>query len=380
MKVLHVGVGNLFGGIEALLVTQARFARLAPGLQQEFAVCFGGRLEDDLRAAGATVHRYDPMRLRYPWTVLRSRRGFGRLLDSARPDVVIAHSNWPNAAIGPAVKRRGIPLAFWLHDPYDPAYGVCRKSAKVRPDVAVANSRFNGERSLPRQFPGVPWQVNISASPPPSPGERGPARARVRRELGTPDDAVVIVQTSRLERWKGHEQHLAAAALLRDVPGWEVWFCGGTQRPAERAFLEELMARSEAEGIAPRVRFLGQRSDVADVISAADIHCQPNLEPEPLGLTFVEALYGGLPSVSMDWGGAAEIITPQCGVLVPPGDVPALAAALRSLIEDPAARARLGEAGPARAAELSEPGRHLERLRRILEPFAAAAAAGGPAR
>ena len=66
-------------------------------------------------------------------------------------------------------------------------------------------------------------------------------------------------------------------------------------------------------------------------------------------MTFVEALAAGLPSVSMDMGGAAEILTESCGVLVPRGDVPALASALARLIDDPGLRARLGENGPARA-------------------------------
>ena len=57
---------------------------------------------------------------------------------------------------------------------------------------------------------------------------------------------------------------------------------------------------------------------------AADIHCQPNTAPEPFGLVFVEALYAGLPVVTTALGGALEILTDACGVLVPAGDAPAL--------------------------------------------------------
>ena len=82
---------------------------------------------------------------------------------------------------------------------------------------------------------------------------------------------------------------------------------------------------------------------------SADIHCQPNTGPEPFGIAFVEALYAGLPVVTTRLGGALEIVNETCGVLVPPGDAGALAAALRRLIADPAERSRLGRAGPARA-------------------------------
>ena len=366
LKVLHVSAGNLYGGVEALMVSQARYAALEPGLSQEFALGYPGRFEDELRAAGATVHLYDAPRLSRPWTVMKARRQFGELLDRTRPNVVIAHSNWPNAIFGKTALRRGIPLVYWLHDAYLASSRMTRLAMRTRPDFVIANSQFNGETSGTKQFPGVPWETVLAASTPPTGVDRGAARARIREETGTPAGAVVIAQTSRLERWKGHTQLLEAAALLRDVDGWEVWFAGGVQRPHERAFYEELKAQAKATGIADRVKFLGQRPDIPEVVAAADIHCQANLEPEPLGLTFIEALYGGLPSVSMRMGGAAEILTEACGVLVEPGDVAGLAGALRSLIADPALRARLGAAGPARARALSDPGMHLAKLHGVL--------------
>lgn len=361
----------MFGGIEALLVTQARFAALEPGLEHEFALGFGGRLEDELVAAGGVIHRYPAPRLSRPWTVLRARARFRDILRRSRPDVVVAHSNWPHVLFGPTARRAGYPIAYWLHDSFKPDQVLDRLSTRTRPDLVVANSRFNAELSLPRQFPGVPWEVNVSASPAPQIADVPAVRARLRRELGTADGAVVIAQTSRLERWKGHAQLLAAAARLRDKAGWEIWLTGGVQRPHEQEFFDELKASAEAAGVADRVKFLGQRSDIPHVLAAADVHCQPNTHPEPLGLTFVEALHAGLPCVSMDFGGAAEIITADCGILVAPGDVEALASALGSLIESPELRARLGAAGPARASELCDPALHLGRLRRMLEPLAA---------
>ena len=185
---------------------------------------------------------------------------------------------------------------------------------------------------------------------------------RSAAQLGTPDDAVVVIQACRLERWKGHTLLLDALGRLRDRPDWIAWIAGGAQRPHERVYLAELEAQAAAAGIADRIRFLGQRADVPRLLAAADVHCQPNTGPEPFGIAFIEALYAGLPVVSTRMGGAAEIVTEDCGVLVEPGDAAALASGLRRLIADPSERVRLGKVGPARAAELCDPGRVLRRL------------------
>jgi glycosyltransferase involved in cell wall biosynthesis len=112
--------------------------------------------------------------------------------------------------------------------------------------------------------------------------------------------------------------------------------------------------------------FLGQRTDVARLLQAADVHCQPNTGAEPFGLAFVEALYAGVPVVTSDLGGATEIVTPACGVLVAPGDTAALTAALQALMDDPARRATLGAAGPARARALCDPDAQMTALERAI--------------
>jgi glycosyltransferase involved in cell wall biosynthesis len=95
---------------------------------------------------------------------------------------------------------------------------------------------------------------------------------------------------------------------------------------------------------------------------AADLYCQSNTGPEGFGLALVESLRAGLPVITSDFGGAAEIVNGVCGVLCPPGDAAAVAAALRGLIADPDRRRMLGAAGPRRAAELCDPARQLTAL------------------
>jgi glycosyltransferase involved in cell wall biosynthesis len=99
---------------------------------------------------------------------------------------------------------------------------------------------------------------------------------------------------------------------------------------------------------------LGQRSDVPDLLQAADLFCQPNTGPEPFGIVFIEALYAGLPVVSTNMGGAAEIIDESCGLLTDP-EPDAVADALYRLVTDSELRLRLASKAAKRARALCDP-------------------------
>ena len=74
MRLLHVYSGNLYGGIEAILVSLARYRALCPGLAQEFALCFDGRLSRELQTLGVPVHSVGEVRASRPLTIQRARR------------------------------------------------------------------------------------------------------------------------------------------------------------------------------------------------------------------------------------------------------------------------------------------------------------------
>lgn len=371
MRVLHCYSGNLYGGIESLLAALALRRDLAVGMVPEFVLCFEGRLADELRAAGAIVHQMGQVRFHRPWTVMRARRRLARLLATNPPNVVVCHACWPYALFSSVARRAGCPLVYWMHDRVCPGRWPERLSARTFPDMVIVNSQTTAG-SLFQLFPGAPHKVLYCPVAPPPILDRAEARARLRPELATAMEDVVIVQTSRLEPWKGHSFLIEALGQVRAEPGWVAWIAGGVQRPHERAYLNCLQVEARSAGIADRVRFLGQRSDVPHLLAAADIHCQPNTGPEPFGIAFIEALYAGLPVVSTRLGGAAEIVTAACGILVPPADSTALADALGALIADPQTRTRLGAAGPDRAHSLCDPALALDRLQKLLNRVAAA--------
>jgi glycosyltransferase involved in cell wall biosynthesis len=135
--------------------------------------------------------------------------------------------------------------------------------------------------------------------------------------------------------------------------------------------LDSLKTLAQRGGVADRIRFLGERTDVPAVLRAADIFCQPNTSPEPFGLSLVEALLAGLPVVTSGIGGAREIVDETCGVLTPPSDAVALAGTLRRLIVEPAVRRQLGAAAPLRPQAICDPSRQMRRIHAVLSSVAA---------
>jgi glycosyltransferase involved in cell wall biosynthesis len=365
MRVLHLYSGNLYGGIESFLTTMARSRHLAPEMEPEFGLCFRGRLWDELVATGVAVHHFGAVRLSRPWTLTRARERLRQVLADSRPLVVATHDSWPHTVFAPVARRAGLRLVHFLHGQADGRHWLGQLAGRTPPDLVVANSQFTAA-----SVRGVFRDAKVETCHYPVARFDDPfLRSAVRSELGADDKSVVILQASRLERWKGQAVHMAALARLRELPGWECWLAGGAQKLGEGQFLDELRSIARRAGIADRVRFLGQRADISRLMAAADFFCQPNTGPEPFGIVLVEALYAGLPVVTSRFGGATEIVDPTCGVLTEPGDVKGLAAALRSLIVDPERRRQLGIAGPGRAASLCDPARQLNAVATLLQPF-----------
>ncbi|HEX7313446.1 MAG TPA: glycosyltransferase [Pyrinomonadaceae bacterium] len=368
MRVLHVHSGNLYGGVETMLVTLARRRDACPALEPHFALCFEGRLTEELEDEGARVHRLPNVRVSRPVTVLRARRSLAALLVEERFDMVVCHSSWSHAVFAKTVRAASLPLAFWSHDAADGTHWLERWARRTPPDLAVCNSEYTA-RAMRSFFPTARAEVVYCPLDLPdlAPYRTQESRAAVRAELNTPTDAVVIIQVSRMEECKGHLQHLRALSRLQDVEGWVCWIIGGGQRPREKAYEERLKAEAERLGLTNRLRFAGQRRDVPRLLAAADIYSQPNTTPESFGLTFVEAMHAGLPVVTTAIGGAREVLDDSCGLLVPPGDPAALAAQLLRLLDDERLRARFKETGPARARLLCDPRARVERLFGLLK-------------
>jgi len=363
MRVLHLYGGNLYGGVERLLATLAHRRAAAPALEQEFALCFPGRLWQELEAAGVAVHSLGGVRASRPWQVRAARRRLQAWLVGQHFDLALCHAWWSYALFGPALRRANVKVGLWAHDCASGHGWLERWAGRHRPDFSLALGSYMAA-SLERLFPRAPaesWLPPVPLSPPLS----AEARAAKRRELSTPDASLVVLQASRLEPWKGHARLLEALAQLQGMDNWVAWIAGGAQRPHERAYLAQLRQQARQLGLEPRLRWLGDRSDVAELMGAADLFCQPNTSPEPFGLVFVEALAAGLPVVTCAGGGASEIVTPACGRLTDSAPA-AVAAALRELLQDGGLRRALGAQGQARAWQMCDPTQQMQRWQQLM--------------
>jgi glycosyltransferase involved in cell wall biosynthesis len=295
------------------------------------------------------------------------------VIESGRFDRIVCHAPWSQALFGGVVKRAKVPLVFWAHGAAG-SHWTEHLARRVRPDLVICNSRYTAD-SMKTVYDDVSVTVvtcPIDTSPLVLTARD---RAAVRRELDTPDEATVFIQVSRLEAGKGHAVVLDALGRLRAQSGWVWWVVGGAQRPEEAAYASGLAAAACRLGIEDRVRWVGERHDVRRLLAAADVHCQANDAPEPFGIAYVEALAAGLPVVASGAGGVLEIVDDSCGVLVPPCDSHALAAALERLIVDRPFRAKLAAGAPARARFLSDPARQLSKLADVLAAMSPAGVA-----
>jgi len=187
-----------------------------------------------------------------------------------------------------------------------------------------------------------------------------PQRAALRRRLGLPDDAVLLLYAGRLAPEKRLGDLLEAVRRLDDPRAWLA--LAGEGR--ERARLEQQVAALRL----PRVLFPGFRTQagLAEYYTAADIFVLPS-EREPWGLVLNEAMNFGLPAVVSERVGAApDLVLPGTGRTFPPGDVEALAACLQPLLADAGLRARLGQGALERIRQWSHAG-SAETIVRALE-------------
>jgi glycosyltransferase involved in cell wall biosynthesis len=324
IRLLQAMAGARFGGAEAF------FTRLAIGLEkagQEQKLLlrpYPERLAT-LRRAGI-----EPVTLPFGgWFDFTTRPSFRRIVAEYKPRVVLS---WMNRATSLCPRGDFVHVAR-LGGYYDlKHYRRC--------DHLVANTRGIVAYILAQGWPGnrVHYLPNFPAS--------GGGAAVSRASLDTPAEATLVLALGRLHPSKGFEILLEAVAR---VPHIYLWLAG--EGPEDSA----LKRKADALGISDRVRFLGWREDVPDLLAACDMLAVPS-RVEPLGNTIIEAWAAGKPVIASASAGPSELIeSGQNGLLVPIGDADGLARAIATLAGDRALRARLAEAGRARyQAEFGE--------------------------
>ncbi|MCB1859396.1 MAG: glycosyltransferase [Gammaproteobacteria bacterium] len=336
MKILHVEAGRfLYGG--ALQVRYLITGLHARGVENVLVVPPGSALERGLEAGLAKV---------YPVPMagdldLRLAFRLATIIRRERPDVVHLHSRRGADIMGgiaarwcgvPAVLSRRVdnresPLQVRLKYPlYEKVIAISQGIREVLLEAGVSPARVVCVRSA------------VASSMPPGDCERD----WFLQAFSLPRHARVIAAVAQLIPRKGHRFLIEALArLVDDYPGLYLLLLG--QGPEEQVLREQLISL----GLEGRVVFGGFRHDLPRLLPCFEIMVLPSLK-EGLGVALLQASSAGIPVIASRAGGMPEAVRDgENGLLVPPGDSQALAAAIRRLLDDSSLADRLGEGGRA---------------------------------
>ena len=334
---MHVETGrHLFGGARQVLLLMCGLK--ARGHRGTLVCPAGSEIESAARELGLTVNgvaMHGDVDVGFAWRL-------ARLLRRLRPELVHVHSRRGADTFGGlAARLAGIPAVLSRRvDSADPR-GLGRlKYTQYRRVIAI--SACIREQLAARGVPASKLRLVRSAVPEVAGVDPLSCEIFVNR-FALPADVFSLAVVAQLIPRKGHRFFLAAVAALRD------------QHPEIRAVLfgigplqAELAAQVAALGLDEHVQFAGFEPDLERWIGHFDLLVHP-AEREGLGIGVLEAQAAGVPVVGFRAGGLTEAVADgETGLLVAPGDIAALTAAMRSMIEDDQQRRRFAAAGPDR--------------------------------
>jgi glycosyltransferase involved in cell wall biosynthesis len=334
--VLHLSSSSGPGGAESVM------AHIAAGLdasRYRSIVCLfrDGWLRGRCEASGIETHIVRLARkVDVGWL-----RTFARMVRQSNVKLIHAHEFGANTYGAIAARMLGVPLVATVHGrQYFPDRATRRAAYRILSHITTVVAVSEDVKRLLVEVTGAAERRirvvhnGIARWTPPAPDEI----ARRRAALGIGADERIVGVVGSLYGVKGHRYLLdAAPQILRTQPATRFVIVGRGERETE------LRAHAVALGLGERVRFLGFRTDVRDLLSLFDVFALPSLS-EGLSIALLEAMAAARPVVATRVGGNPELITDgETGLLVPAGDSPRLADAVTRLLQHEREARRLGE-------------------------------------
>lgn len=361
-RIAHLIETDAAGGAERMLASLAAALQAAgcPGIAL-LPADKEGWLSRELRAAGVPVEYF---RLERPVSPACARWLAEAL---RRHRITLAHSHdFTMAVYGAwATRRASVRHIITLHGGRYYAERLRRRVA-LRAAASWSAALVTVSRALADHARRDLWLPSARIRVIPNGVRATPvAASTLRDELGLAPGDRIVLSVGNLYPVKGHDVLLAAFALLMERhPRAHLAIAG-------RGELEEALThRAAALGCSDRLHLLGLRADVPNLLAGADVFVLPSLS-EGLPMALLEAMHAGCPIVATNVGDVAVALADgDAGVLVEPGNVAALAAALDRVLASPVdARAMGRRAGQRAAAEYSLAqmvGRYAELYRAVL--------------
>ncbi len=292
-------------------------------------------------------------------------------------DVVHTHSAKAGALGRMAAHRAGVPMivhtyhGFPFHDFQDPVHrrayiAVERRLAPIT-DMVLAIGTGVATEAVRRGLARPGALCTVAPVVEARTVARTPATRQAAREaLGVDPLAPLVGTVGRVDFQKAPEHFVEAVGALRHREARAVWIGSGP-------LLEQTRRLVAQRGLADRVRFVGERSDVADLLPALDVFAMAS-RYEGLPCAVVEAMRCGVPVVATAVNSVPDLVVPgESGLLVPPGRPAALAEAVDAVLDDPDGADRMARRGRELAGDTFDATRLSELLDRVYTRGLAAA-------
>lgn len=279
---------------------------------------------------------------------------FARYLRRNRIQVVQSYGFYATTFALPAARLARVPVTIAsirdMGDIWTPTQRRVQKMACTFAKCVLTNADAISRRLIqdgydPGKIVAIPNGVQIPDDFPPA------QSTRVRRELGIPVDAPLVVLPSRLNPLKGIEYFIDAAALSGRCFPEAYFLVVGDTGACSPSYRQRLQERAIRLGMSERLIFTGFRLDLAEIYAEASIAVLPSLS-EGLSNVLLEAMAAGLPVIATRVGGNEEVVEGNVtGLLVPPANRERLAQAIIQLLQHPELATTFGRAGRERVIQ-----------------------------
>ena len=346
------------GGAERTTVEMAEAITGAGG--RALVASEGGRLEARLKAAGGELIELKAAS-KNPLIIRKNTRLIESLIADESIDLVHARSRAPAWSAYVAAKRTETPFVTTYHGAYSGTTGLKKRynSVMARGDLVIANSEWTAAHvaeihDIPMEkIVTIPRGVDLEAFDPANVSPERISAIRAAWAIKASDTRLRLVLPGRLTSWKGQSLAIDALGALDAGERDSLHLILPGDAQGRQKYVTELEDKIIAHKLGGSVSIVGHTEDMPAAYAVADIILAPSTRPEAFGRVAAEASAMAKPVIVADHGGQREtVIEGQTGTRAEPGSVPALTAAIRTLMNLPAnARDAMGAAGQAHVRE-----------------------------
>jgi len=323
LKILQVCSASqaIYGAVQSLLVL-ARAQRNA-GHTVEFLTFKGKKFGEQVREEGFQVHEIRVRTKIDPLAILSMRR----LMKDGKFDIVHTHLSTSSVNGCLAARAAGLPSVATVHGmsskiSFAAATHMISVSEEIKRHLISQGAKAE---QITVVYNGYDFNEDLA-------GTRSEA-----------DKFPVLGTVARVTPLKGIEDAIRAVAILKDdYPAISYLVVG------DGVGVEPCKALAQELGVEEQIHFVGYRKDIEKYLARMDLFVFPSLK-EGMGLALVEAMAQGLATVATDVGGIPEVITPDCGILVPAQAPKELAASIGTLLKETERRKDMGQKAKLRA-------------------------------